>query len=171
MSDTPVEVQFTSAGCLNYPCRTPLLTVLTQIQPFFLRAARKPLDARHAVKQQADDAVGSRSCRDRPSLTTLSAYRHRKSQLTHVPLRIKISRIRFAQSAYCSRCPYEDAADKNAIGDHIEAVFVPANRRPPGISWDITWPKVAAEAEEVLAASGEGLWLRRHAAARPDSRS
>src|SRR3954453_4795894 len=22
--DTPVEVQFTSAGCLNYPCRTPL---------------------------------------------------------------------------------------------------------------------------------------------------
>jgi hypothetical protein len=22
MSDTPVEVQFTSAGCLNYPCRT-----------------------------------------------------------------------------------------------------------------------------------------------------
>src|SRR5215207_1498758 len=23
MSDTPVEVQFTSAGCLNYPCRTP----------------------------------------------------------------------------------------------------------------------------------------------------
>src|SRR5512144_85885 len=24
MSDTPIEVQFTSAGCLNYPCRTPL---------------------------------------------------------------------------------------------------------------------------------------------------
>ena len=24
MSDTPVEVQFTSAGCLNYPCRTPI---------------------------------------------------------------------------------------------------------------------------------------------------
>jgi hypothetical protein len=23
MSDTPVEVQFTSVGCLNYPCRTP----------------------------------------------------------------------------------------------------------------------------------------------------
>jgi hypothetical protein len=23
MSDTPVEVQFTPAGCLNYPCRTP----------------------------------------------------------------------------------------------------------------------------------------------------
>jgi hypothetical protein len=23
MSDTPVEVQFTSAECLNYPCRTP----------------------------------------------------------------------------------------------------------------------------------------------------
>src|SRR5207344_3467283 len=23
VSDTPVEVQFTSAGCLNYPCRTP----------------------------------------------------------------------------------------------------------------------------------------------------
>jgi hypothetical protein len=23
MSDTPVEVQFTSDGCLNYPCRTP----------------------------------------------------------------------------------------------------------------------------------------------------
>src|SRR6185312_1009446 len=23
MSNTPVEVQFTSAGCLNYPCRTP----------------------------------------------------------------------------------------------------------------------------------------------------
>jgi anaerobic selenocysteine-containing dehydrogenase len=23
MSDTPIEVQFTSAGCLNYPCRTP----------------------------------------------------------------------------------------------------------------------------------------------------
>ena len=23
MSDTLVEVQFTSAGCLNYPCRTP----------------------------------------------------------------------------------------------------------------------------------------------------
>src|SRR5262245_48203389 len=23
MSDTPVAVQFTSAGCLNYPCRTP----------------------------------------------------------------------------------------------------------------------------------------------------
>jgi len=27
MSDTPVEVQFTSAGCLNYPCRTPRVTV------------------------------------------------------------------------------------------------------------------------------------------------
>ena len=25
MSDTPVEVQFTSTGCLNYPCRTPVL--------------------------------------------------------------------------------------------------------------------------------------------------
>src|SRR3954447_2036075 len=25
MSDTPVEVQFTSAGCLNYPCRTPFV--------------------------------------------------------------------------------------------------------------------------------------------------
>ena len=24
MSDTPVEAQSTSAGCLNYPCRTPL---------------------------------------------------------------------------------------------------------------------------------------------------
>src|SRR5215469_3964066 len=24
MCNTPVEVQFTSAGCLNYPCRTPL---------------------------------------------------------------------------------------------------------------------------------------------------
>src|SRR5262245_30589927 len=24
MSDTPVAVQFTSAGCLNYPCRTPV---------------------------------------------------------------------------------------------------------------------------------------------------
>src|SRR6476646_3125131 len=23
MGNTPVEVQFTSAGCLNYPCRTP----------------------------------------------------------------------------------------------------------------------------------------------------
>jgi hypothetical protein len=30
MSDTPVEVQFTSAGCLNYPCRTPIaLTIET----------------------------------------------------------------------------------------------------------------------------------------------
>jgi hypothetical protein len=27
MSDTPVEVQFTSAGCLNYPCRTPVENV------------------------------------------------------------------------------------------------------------------------------------------------
>ena len=25
MWNTPVEVQFTSAGCLNYPCRTPLV--------------------------------------------------------------------------------------------------------------------------------------------------
>jgi hypothetical protein len=25
MCNTPVEVQFTSAGCLNYPCRTPAL--------------------------------------------------------------------------------------------------------------------------------------------------
>src|ERR1039458_971710 len=24
MCNTPVEVQFTSAGCLNYPCRTPM---------------------------------------------------------------------------------------------------------------------------------------------------
>jgi hypothetical protein len=24
MCNTPVEVQFTSAGCLNYPCRTPI---------------------------------------------------------------------------------------------------------------------------------------------------
>jgi hypothetical protein len=24
MWNTPVEVQFTSAECLNYPCRTPL---------------------------------------------------------------------------------------------------------------------------------------------------
>ena len=27
MWNTPVEVQFTSAGCLNYPCRTPLVPV------------------------------------------------------------------------------------------------------------------------------------------------
>jgi hypothetical protein len=26
MCNTPVEVQFTSAGCLNYPCRTPFGT-------------------------------------------------------------------------------------------------------------------------------------------------
>src|SRR5580700_7744833 len=26
MCNTPVEVQFTSAGCLNYPCRTPAVT-------------------------------------------------------------------------------------------------------------------------------------------------
>jgi hypothetical protein len=25
MCNTPVEVQFTSAGCLNYPCRTPVV--------------------------------------------------------------------------------------------------------------------------------------------------
>ena len=25
MCNTPVEVQFTSAGCLNYPCRTPIV--------------------------------------------------------------------------------------------------------------------------------------------------
>jgi uncharacterized caspase-like protein len=28
MCNTPVEVQFTSAGCLNYPCRTPLGLVI-----------------------------------------------------------------------------------------------------------------------------------------------
>jgi hypothetical protein len=29
MCNTPVEVQFmTSAGCLNYPCRTPLVDIL-----------------------------------------------------------------------------------------------------------------------------------------------
>jgi autotransporter passenger strand-loop-strand repeat protein len=27
MCNTPVEVQFTSAGCLNYPCRTPQIVV------------------------------------------------------------------------------------------------------------------------------------------------
>jgi len=27
MCNTPVEVQFTSAGCLNYPCRTPLVAI------------------------------------------------------------------------------------------------------------------------------------------------
>src|SRR5207342_1708565 len=27
MCNTPVEVQFTSAGCLNYPCRTPVVEV------------------------------------------------------------------------------------------------------------------------------------------------
>jgi hypothetical protein len=30
MSDTPVEVQFTSAGCLNYPCRTPAIALISQ---------------------------------------------------------------------------------------------------------------------------------------------
>jgi hypothetical protein len=29
MSDTPVEVQFTSAECLNYPCRTPAIQNFT----------------------------------------------------------------------------------------------------------------------------------------------
>jgi len=33
MSDTPVEVQFTSAGCLNYPCRTPDLAKLRAVEP------------------------------------------------------------------------------------------------------------------------------------------
>src|SRR5207344_1697261 len=31
MWSTPVEVQFTSAGCLNYPCRTPLLIALWRL--------------------------------------------------------------------------------------------------------------------------------------------
>src|SRR5258707_10006388 len=48
---------------------------------------------------------------DRPSLIRLaSAYRHRKIPADpSSPLRIKISRIRFAQvgrSSYFSRCPY-----------------------------------------------------------------
>jgi hypothetical protein len=34
MCNTPVEVQFTSAGCLNYPCRTPLLELPFQRTAF-----------------------------------------------------------------------------------------------------------------------------------------
>jgi hypothetical protein len=31
MCNTPVEVQFTSAGCLNYPCRTPVSSQLARV--------------------------------------------------------------------------------------------------------------------------------------------
>jgi nucleoside-diphosphate-sugar epimerase len=31
MCNTPVEFQFTSAGCLNYPCRTPTIAELAHI--------------------------------------------------------------------------------------------------------------------------------------------
>jgi hypothetical protein len=33
MRSTPVEVQFTSAGCLNYPCRTPIAGAVLQEPP------------------------------------------------------------------------------------------------------------------------------------------
>jgi hypothetical protein len=31
MCNTPVEVQFTSAGCLNYPCRTPIAPLAVRV--------------------------------------------------------------------------------------------------------------------------------------------
>src|SRR4029077_5126246 len=39
MGNTPVVVQFTSAGCLNYPCRTPLEVWKTLAR---LSARRRP---------------------------------------------------------------------------------------------------------------------------------
>jgi hypothetical protein len=42
MCNTPVEVQFTSAGCLNYPCRTPKADTLLR------KAGLSPLQIDHS---------------------------------------------------------------------------------------------------------------------------
>ena len=46
MSDTPVEVQFTSAGCLNYPCRTPFSDRQLPAHHRRRRARRRSADTR-----------------------------------------------------------------------------------------------------------------------------
>jgi hypothetical protein len=48
MCNTPVEVQFSSAGCLNYPCRTPPSIALVKLRQFAELLA-KLIAARHAL--------------------------------------------------------------------------------------------------------------------------
>ena len=63
MSDTPVEVQFTSAGCLNYPCRTPvglhlLHLLLGAVREKFVGLGNRWLIAlffKHGRKDAADE--------------------------------------------------------------------------------------------------------------------
>jgi hypothetical protein len=59
MCNTPVEVQFTSAGCLNYPCRTP--DALALCAPAFC-AGKTAMAARSA----ADTAFHPHFCADAP---------------------------------------------------------------------------------------------------------
>src|SRR6188472_3978001 len=50
MSDTPVEAQSTSAGCLNYPCRTPVV----RVEHHLLRLARIGSHEQHATVAEPD---------------------------------------------------------------------------------------------------------------------
>jgi len=48
--NTPVEVQFTSAGCLNYPCRTPVELLCSSFSiDLCCRGGRAPYEAIEAV--------------------------------------------------------------------------------------------------------------------------
>jgi hypothetical protein len=55
MCNTPVEVQFTSAGCLNYPCRTPRGAFSARPADRFPEPAQQPPHrrARRAAKTPA----------------------------------------------------------------------------------------------------------------------
>ena len=53
MCNTPVEVQFTSAGCLNYPCRTPQLC--SSLTPAAGPHPRHHSGALGAVAHEGDD--------------------------------------------------------------------------------------------------------------------
>src|SRR5580700_11335401 len=51
--NTPVEVQFTSAGCLNYPCRTPLRS-----EPIAVWGKRRvPLPLQNLHRRLLDEAI------------------------------------------------------------------------------------------------------------------
>jgi hypothetical protein len=99
-----------------YACRTSILNIRMASNGFrpallFLSSSGVSTTASIAARESSPTARGDRWLRaDRPSLIRLaSAYRHRKIPADpSSPLRIKISRIRFAQverSSYFSRCP------------------------------------------------------------------
>src|SRR5271169_6731254 len=66
MCNTPVEVQFTSAGCLNYPCRTPEELQAALVE-FATRYNETWLVARHGYRTPAQ--MRADQCRLDPNTT------------------------------------------------------------------------------------------------------